>query len=76
MRIKKGSFNLSYNPTARQSFKSDLLIDEMTGSLLLPYMTTIGLYNDEGDCVAVAKMGQPVQMRDDVDINILVRWDA
>lgn len=75
-RVKKGSFNLSYNPTARKSPKSDLLINDMTGSLLLPYATTIGLYNDAGDLVAVAKLGQPIQMRDDVDLNFIVRWDS
>lgn len=75
-RIKKGSFNMTYNPTARKSFKSDLLINDMTGSLLLPYATTIGMYSDDGELVAVAKLGQAIQMRDDVDINILVRWDA
>ncbi len=75
-RIKKGSFNLSMNPTARISPKSDLLINEMTGSSLLPYATGIGLYNDSGDLLAVAKLGQPLQMRDDVDLNVLIRWDS
>jgi len=75
-RVKKGSFNLSYNPTARRSFKSDMIINDMTGSVLYPYATTIGLYNSEGDMVAVAKLGQAVQMRSDTDIHFLVRWDA
>lgn len=75
-RVKKGSFNMTYNPTARKSFKSDLLTDEMTGSLLLPYATTIGLYSSDGELVAVGKLGQAVQMRDDVDLNFLVRWDT
>lgn len=75
-RVRKGDFNLSLNPSARKSPKSDELIDEMTGSLLYPYATTIGLYNDQGVLVALGKMGQAVQMREDVDINFLVRWDA
>jgi hypothetical protein len=75
-RVKKGSFNMTYNPTARMSYKSDLLIPDMTGSGMMPYATTIGLYNDKGDLVAVAKLAQPVQMRDDVDINFVVRWDV
>jgi hypothetical protein len=75
-RVKKGSFNLTYNPSARKSFKSDLLIDDMTGSLLLPYATSIGLYNSTGDLVAVGKLGQPIQMREDVDLNFRVVWDA
>lgn len=75
-RIRKGDFSITTNPTALQSPKSDLLINEMTGSLLNAYATTIGMYNSEGDMVAVAKLGQPIQMREDVDINIAVRWDG
>lgn len=75
-RIKKGDFNLTMNPTARISPKSDLLINEMTGSVMKPYYTTFGLYNDKGQLLAIGKTGQPVQMRDDVDVNWIIRWDA
>lgn len=75
-RIRKGDFSITTNPTALKSPKSDLLINDMTGSLLRPYATTIGMYSSEGELVAVAKLGQPIQMRDDVDINIAVRWDG
>jgi hypothetical protein len=76
VRIKKGSFNLTHNPTARVSYKSDLLIPDMTGSLLTPYFTSIGLYNDKGELMAIAKMGQPIQTRSDVDLNVLIKWDV
>lgn len=75
-RIKKGDFNLTVNKTALKSPKSDLLITEMTGSLMKPYATTIGYYNDKGDLLVVAKLGQPLAMRDDVDINIWTKFDA
>ncbi len=75
-RIKKGDFNLTLNPTARKSSKSDLLIDDMTGSLLAPYATTVGLYNDKNELLVVGKLGQAIQMREDVDINIQIRFDA
>ena len=75
-RIKKGSHNCTMNHTARISHKSDLYINEMTGSTLSPYFTSIGLYNHRGDLVAIAKTGQPIKTRDDVDINILVKWDS
>ena len=75
-KIRKGDFNLSTNPTALQSPKSDLVLNDLTGSLLNPYATSIGMYNAEGHLVAVAKLGQPIQMREDVDINILIRWDG
>lgn len=75
VRVKKGDFNLTHNPTARQSYKSDLLVNDFTGSLY-PYATTIGLYNQAGELMAVAKLAQPIQMRDDVDISFLIRWDV
>lgn len=74
-RVKKGSFNLSLNPTARIHPQEDLLLPDMTGSLLKPYATTIGLYNDKNELVAIGKLGQPIQMRDDVDLNFVVRFD-
>ena len=40
-----------------------------------PYVTTIGLYNDAAEMVAVGKLATPVQKRDDVDMNFVVRWD-
>lgn len=40
-----------------------------------PYITTIGLYNDAAEMVAVGKLATPVQKRDDVDMNFVVRWD-
>lgn len=82
VRLKKGSFNLTQNPTARLSPKSEFLINELTGSALtdsgaMPtYCTGIGLYNDKKELMAVAKLGQPLAMREDVDINIIIRFDA
>lgn len=73
-RIRKGDFNLTTNPSARKSYKSDELINEFTASLT-PYATSVGLYNDHGDLIAIGKLAQPLKMRDDVDINVLVRWD-
>jgi len=74
-RIKKGAFNLTLNPSARINPQSDLLINDFTGSLF-PYATTIGFYNDTGELMAVGKLSQPIQMRDDVDINIVTRMDV
>lgn len=79
-RVRKGDFNLSMNPSARKSPKSDLLIDDFVNvdedEALRPYASSIGFYNTQGDLVAVGKLGQALQMRDDVDINILVKWDV
>ena len=73
VRIKKSQFNLSQNKTALQNYKTDLLIPEMVDGTLLPFFTTIGFYDDEKNLLAVAKMNQPIQLRDDVDLNILTK---
>ena len=75
-RIKKNEFNLSQNPSVLQSYASDLLIPEMASGSLLPYFTEIGLYDDEKNLLAVAKMNQPIQLRDDVDLNVSIRFDC
>jgi len=41
-----------------------------------PYITTVGLYNDKGQLLAIGKLGTPIRKRDDVDLNIIVRFDA
>lgn len=80
VRIKAGSYNMSLNPTMLKNPSQDLIIDAATGSLesgaLFPYCTTIGLYNDSRELLAVAKLNQPIMMRDDVDINIIASFDA
>jgi hypothetical protein len=74
VRVKGGSFNKTMNPTSTQSPKSNLYLNDFTGSLS-PYATTIGLYNKDFKLVAVGKLARPLKMRDDVDINIIVRFD-
>lgn len=78
VRIRAGDFNLTLNPTARQGPFSDLIISDMTGSLAegacFPYATEIGYYNDARELLAVAKLNQALQMRDDVNINIITSF--
>jgi hypothetical protein len=47
-----------------------------TGSYLAPYITTIGLYDDNMDMVAVAKLAKPVKSTPDLPVNFLVRFDS
>lgn len=74
VRIDAGEFNLSTNVTLTkddnytyQSF--------VTGSNFTPYITTIGLYNANGQLLAIGKLAQPIKKRDDVDLNFLIRLD-
>jgi len=40
-----------------------------------PYITTVGLYNDKGQMLAVGKLAEPLEKRNDIDMNIIIRWD-
>lgn len=75
VRIKAGTYNKTMNPSSVKSPKSNEYIDEFVTGSLLPYVTTIGLYNDKLQLVAVGKLARPLKMRPDVDINVIVRWD-
>jgi hypothetical protein len=47
-----------------------------TGSYLAPFVTTIGIYDNDGDMVAVAKLPQPIKNLPDYDVNFIVRFDT
>jgi len=49
---------------------------DLTGSYMAPYITTIGLYNDDAVLVAVAKLARPVKSLPDFPMNFLVRFDS
>ena len=49
---------------------------DQTGSYLAPYITTIGLYDDNMDMIAVAKLGNPIKSLPDFPVNFIVRIDT
>jgi len=91
VRIPADSLNVSMNPSATyrppagetelcdtgQSNRpaGELRKTMFTDGKALPYISTIGLYNDMGQLLAIGKMAQPIQKRDDVDMNFIIRWD-
>lgn len=49
---------------------------DSTGSFLTPFITTIGLYDDDCDLIAVAKLPQPIKSEADITVNFIVRFDT
>ena len=49
---------------------------DQTGSYLAPFITTIGLYDDELNMVAVAKLPKPIKSLPDYPVNFIVRLDT
>ena len=74
VKVPAGDCNVSMNPTLRKP-KSEIIQSQFTGSSFKPYITTVGLYDDEARLLAVAKLARPVQKREDIDMNFLIRWD-
>lgn len=70
-------FNFTMNPTIRENNdpRSEKPKGFVSSSYFSPYITTIGLYDDYGRLLAVGKLGTPIHKRDDVDLNLIVRFD-
>jgi hypothetical protein len=45
-------------------------------AFLTPFITTIGLYDDNCDLVAVAKLPQPIKSEPDIPVNFIIRFDT
>jgi len=64
-----GSFNDSYKAT-------DIYIPEVTHSEFSPYVTTVGLYNDQNQLLAVAKLSHPIKKDPELSYSYVIRFDA
>jgi hypothetical protein len=88
--IREDEFNLTLNPSAQASGSiitvnsgsgsfyqpgNGKLLDTVTGSYFSPYVTTVGLYNEAQDLLAVAKLSQPLPTSNTTDLTILVNLD-
>ena len=69
-------YTYTQNPTAiLSSSNSGVVHDFLTGSYFQPYVTTVGLYNNANQLVAVGKLSQPLQSSNVTDTTILVNLD-
>ena len=74
--IRENEFNFSQNPTLISgSSNSGKVYDYATGSYFNPYVTTVGLYNNDKELLAVAKLTQPLPLSAVTDMNILINLD-
>jgi len=49
---------------------------DATGSYLAPFITTIGLYDNNLDMIAIAKLPQPIKCLPDYPLNFIIRFDT
>jgi hypothetical protein len=62
------------NPTSGSNGYS--LYNLMASKIIKPYVTTIGLYNDKYELVAVAKLANPIQRTFDINQIFIIRFDT
>jgi len=74
--LRENEFNFSQNPTlVSGSLNSGVLYGFATGSYFSPYVTTVGLYDNDYNLLAVAKLAQPLPTSAVTDTSILVNLD-
>lgn len=75
-KVSQNQLNFSQNPTTYKNLPvSGTINDNVTGSYFQPYVTTIGLYNDMNELVAIGKLGQPIPKSQYTDTTFVVRLD-
>ena len=69
-------YNYTQNPSAISgSTNSGIVSDFLTGSYFEPYISTVGLYNNANQLVAVGKLSKPLQSSNVTDTTILINLD-
>jgi|688.fasta_scaffold320508_2 hypothetical protein len=73
-RVNESSLNYSQNPSIKSGSNGDTY-NFATGSYFQPYITTVGLYNDSNELIAVAKLGQPIPKSRYTDMTFVIALD-
>ncbi len=77
-KIKLHSFTSSLDGNVKGGFADYEYSSSLdrTGSYIAPFITTIGLYDDQLNMVAVAKLPQPIKSLPDYPVNFIIRFDT
>lgn len=71
--VKDYEYNSTLNPSAIDN--NGNLYSNLTGSEFRPYITAIGLYNDNQELIAVAKLGRPIPKPNNIDMVFKISLD-
>tara|TARA_R110001583_G_scaffold5763_1_gene30594 strand:- start:165 stop:2759 length:2595 start_codon:yes stop_codon:yes gene_type:complete len=76
--VDEYEYNETTNISARKirSNDSEDMANFATSSLFKPYVTTIGLYNEDQELLVVGKLGSPIRCSDETDTTFILRWDT
>ena len=76
--IEEHEFNNTSNISARKikSIDEEEMAGFQSSSAFKPYVTTIGLYNDNNELLVVGKLASPIKMSNETDTTLVLRWDT
>lgn len=74
VRLRNSQFNYSNNPTFSDPDTGELIISQFRQDPQV-YVTSVGLYNDQNELLAVAKLSKPVRKSFDEELLLRVRLD-
>jgi hypothetical protein len=76
--VGPGEFGMSCNPTLQEYdpiYNDFVYRSFVTSSYFKPYVTSVGLYDDYGNLLAIGKLNTPIQTPNNVDTTFIVRFD-
>jgi hypothetical protein len=75
--VRESDYNLTYNPSiVSGSYTGSVLRNFATDSTFYTYATTLGLYNNNNELLAVAKFGKPILISPDTDMTFVIKYDT
>ena len=73
--IRENEFSFTLNPSVISSSAEGTLYGFVTESYFSPYLTTIGLYDEAQNLLAIGKLAQPLPSSPTTDTTILINLD-
>jgi hypothetical protein len=73
--ISENEFNFTLNPSAISSSTDGTVYNFITASYFNPYVTTVGLYDENQNLLAIGKLSQPLPTSPTTDTTILINID-
>ena len=82
--VRENEFGYSLNPSVLSGSQSQQVLpgtnnvykDFATGSYFSPYITTVGLYDDDQNLLAIGKLSVPTKVPMNADLEIQVAFDS
>lgn len=74
--INENEFQYSLNPTLLSGSLDDVYYNFVTGSTFTPYITTVGLYNENHELLVIGKLSSATPIAQQTDTTIIVNFDT